>query len=90
VGTIKYKGTLKSFKDKKILCKPILWSNTNKLLQTNSNVVGIKTGITPKAGGCLATQFMIDDEDYGFILVLGCSSTEARFKDTQTIMNYIN
>lgn len=52
--------------------------------------MGIKTGITPKAGGCLATQFIIDDEDYGFIVVLGCSSTEARFKDTQTIMNYIN
>lgn len=90
MGTIKYKGTLKSFKDKKITCKPILWSNTNKLLQTNPNVVGIKTGITPKAGGCLATQFMIDDESYGFIIVLGCSSTEARFKDTQTILNYTN
>lgn len=60
VGTIRYKGTLKTFKDKKIICKPILWSNTNKLLQTNSTVVGIKTGITPKAGGCLATQFRID------------------------------
>lgn len=74
VGTFKYKGTMKMFKDKKMSCKPILWTNTNKLLQTNSNIVGIKTGITPKAGGCLATQFKIDDQNYGFIVVLGCNS----------------
>ncbi len=57
-----HKGTFKFFKDGKVVCKPIFWSNTNKLLE-KSDVVGIKTGITNKAGGCLATAFMVDKEN---------------------------
>ncbi len=89
VSTTKYKGTFKTFKDKKIICKTILWTNTNKLLERNSNVVGIKTGITPKAGGCLATYVKLDEQNYAYIIVLGASSTQARFKDTQIILEYI-
>jgi D-alanyl-D-alanine carboxypeptidase len=62
----------------------------NKLLEKNSNVLGIKTGITPKAGGCLATFYKIDEQNYAYIIVLGCNSTEARFKDTQIIIDYIS
>lgn len=51
-----YKGTFKFFKDGKVVCKPANWSNTNKLLD-KKDICGIKTGITPKAGGCLATMF---------------------------------
>jgi len=51
-------------------------------LERNRNVIGIKTGITPKAGGCLATFYRIDQYNYGYIVVLGSSSTEARFRDT--------
>lgn len=32
VATVRYKGTFKTFKDKKIICKNIIWTNTNKLL----------------------------------------------------------
>lgn len=60
VKTNKHRGTFKTFKDKKINCKYIVWTNTNKLLDRNRNVFGIKTGITPKAGGCLATFFKYD------------------------------
>lgn len=75
VSTQRYKGTFKTFKDTKIICKPVVWTNTNKLLERDSNVVGIKTGITPKAGGCLATFYKIDDLNYAYIIVLGCTST---------------
>ena len=33
-----------------------VWNNTNKLLKNDRNYVGIKTGITKNAGGCLASQ----------------------------------
>lgn len=89
VATTKYKGTFKIFNNKKIICKHVLWTNTNKLLERNSIVCGIKTGITPKAGGCLATYFKYDEGNYGFIIVLGSNSTQARFKDTQTILDFI-
>ena len=89
MATPRYKGNFKTFKDKKIICKSIVWVNTNKLLERNNNVIGIKTGITPKAGGCLATFYKIDENNYAFIIVLGSSTTEARFKDTQTIIDYI-
>ena len=62
VSTIKYRGTFKTFKDKKIQNKYIVWANTNKLLEVNKNYVfGIKTGITPKAGGCLVTYFKLTE-----------------------------
>jgi len=85
VRTPNYKGAFKFFKDKKVIYRPIFWTNTNKLLGKRE-IVGIKTGITTRAGGCLATAFMIDDESEGFIVVLGSDSTETRFKDTLKVM----
>ena len=52
------------------------------------DVIGIKTGITSKAGGCLATSFMLDNGEEGFVVVLGCNSAEARFKDTLKVMGW--
>jgi D-alanyl-D-alanine carboxypeptidase len=89
VSSPRYKANFKTFKEKKIICKPIVWVNTNKLLERNNSVVGIKTGITPKAGGCLATFYKIDEKNFAYIVVLGSSTTEARFKDTQIIIDYI-
>lgn len=57
--TITHKGCFKFLKDGKVILKAIFWTNTNKLLE-KSNIIGIKTGITNKAGGCLATLFKID------------------------------
>lgn len=70
-----------------MVCRPASWVNTNKLLDKR-DICGIKTGITGKAGGCLATMFTIDHLTQGIIIVLGCSSTEARFKDTLRVLNW--
>jgi D-alanyl-D-alanine carboxypeptidase len=52
-------------------------------------VIGIKTGVTNRAGGCLATAFAVDDKTEGIIIVLGSISTEHRFRDTLKIMAWI-
>lgn len=56
VLTQTYKGTYKYYKDGKVICKTAYWRNTNKLLEKN-RILGIKTGVTSKAGGCLSTAF---------------------------------
>lgn len=87
VRTSTHKGTFKFFKEGKVQTRPIFWTNTNKLLE-KSDVVGIKTGITTRAGGCLVTAFTIDPYNEGFIVVLGANSTETRFKDTLKVMGW--
>lgn len=82
-----YKGTFKFFKEGKVVCRPVYWTNTNKLLQ-NSNVVGVKTGQTVKAGGCLSTFFISNSGNEGVIIVLGCASSEDRFRDTLKILQW--
>lgn len=84
--TVTYKGSFKFLREGKVIIKPIFWTNTNKLLE-KSNIIGVKTGITGKAGGCLATAFKIDKEE-GYIIVLGSNSTDNRFKDTMRIMRW--
>jgi D-alanyl-D-alanine carboxypeptidase len=85
--TVTHKGFFKFFKEGKVVSKAIFWTNTNKLLEKRE-VIGIKTGITGRAGGCLATAFTIDEKE-GFIVVLGSNSTEGRFRDTLKIMSWI-
>lgn len=79
----------KIFKDGKVICKPIYWKNTNKLL-VNTGILGIKTGVTSKAGGCLSTAFKNKEGEEGIIVVLGCISTDHRFRDTELIMEWAN
>ena len=35
--------------------REITWTNTNKLLSLNKNIVGVKTGVTGAAGPCLSS-----------------------------------
>ena len=88
VRTASHKGCFKFFKEGKVVTRPIFWSNTNKLLE-KSGVIGIKTGVTNRAGGCLVTAFAVDEKSEGFIIVLGSTSTEHRFRDTLKIMAWI-
>jgi len=72
--------------------REIIWENTNKLL-LNDGYYGLKTGITPSAGGCLSTYFKKFSEKrfemIEFILVvLGCASAEDRFFDSEEIINW--
>ena len=83
--TVTYKGSFKFLREGKVIIKPIFWTNTNKLLE-KSNIIGVKTGITGKAGGCLATAFKIDKEE-GYIIVLGSNSTDNRFKSASRTGN---
>ena len=54
--TQSHKGKLKFHINGKVIVKPSFWKNTNKLLGSEG-IIGIKTGITSKAGGCLSTCF---------------------------------
>lgn len=47
------------------------WKNTNKLLELGYS--GLKTGITPTAGPCLAA--CINSQEHKYIVVLLCSRT---------------
>ena len=85
VSTQVYKAKLKFHINGKVIVKPSFWKNTNKLLGT-SEIIGIKTGITSKAGGCLTTC-MKDKNGEKIVIVLGCASTEHRFSDTQAILS---
>jgi D-alanyl-D-alanine carboxypeptidase len=69
--------------------KSINWANTNKLLGI-AGCHGLKTGYTPKAGGCLSTIFNPDNEDTTIvIIVLGCKTQDHRFIDTKHMMEWV-
>lgn len=68
-------------------------NNTNKLLRSDypefyrSEAVGLKTGSTSPAGGCLLTAYQVED-GYIIIGVFGCSDKNIRFSDANTLFDY--
>ena len=64
-----------------------VWNNTNKLLG-NYGYDGIKTGITPTAGGCLASRFWRGDRQF-IIVTLGSNCESTRFTDTTSLMRWV-
>lgn len=62
VNSQTHKGTYKFFRDGRVICRTAIWTNTNKLLGKN-NIMGVKTGITNKAGGCLSTSFYVNNTE---------------------------
>jgi D-alanyl-D-alanine carboxypeptidase len=63
------------------------WNNTNRLLGSYG-YDGIKTGITPTAGGCLASRFWRGDRQF-IIVTLGSSCENTRFTDTMSLMRWV-
>jgi D-alanyl-D-alanine carboxypeptidase len=63
------------------------WNNTNKLLGSYG-YDGIKTGITPTAGGCLASRFWRGDRQF-IIVTLGSNCENTRFTDTMSLMRWV-
>jgi D-alanyl-D-alanine carboxypeptidase len=63
------------------------WNNTNRLLGTYG-YDGIKTGITPTAGGCLASRFWRGDRQF-IIVTLGSNCENTRFTDTVSLMRWV-
>jgi D-alanyl-D-alanine carboxypeptidase len=59
--------------------------NTNKLLE--SGYSGLKTGITPTAGPCLAAALIKDDFKF-IIVVLNCKSIELRWTEVPKLVSW--
>jgi D-alanyl-D-alanine carboxypeptidase (penicillin-binding protein 5/6) len=66
--------------------RDVVWNNTNKLLGIEG-YDGVKTGTTTPAGCCLASS----GERGGrrlIVVVLGSTSTEARYADTRNLFRH--
>lgn len=59
------------------------WQNTNKLLELGYS--GLKTGITPAAGPCLAAS-IVKNEFKFIIVVLNSRSMEQRWVEVQKLV----
>jgi D-alanyl-D-alanine carboxypeptidase len=65
--------------------------NTDSLLRSSDlsvNIVGGKTGYLSKAGYCFAGNFTKDNQEI-ITVVLGADSPEARFNETERLLNWI-
>jgi D-alanyl-D-alanine endopeptidase (penicillin-binding protein 7) len=64
--------------------------NTNKLVGTDVEVVGGKTGFIRKAGYCLATLLRLPQaQDPVAVVVLGARSNAGRFWETRRLLNWL-
>ncbi len=78
----KYSCLVKDENDKYRQCN---WYNTNKLLVKGFN--GVKTGITPSAGPCLASSYRADGLNL-IIVVLGCKTPDHRWHEVVRLKNF--
>jgi D-alanyl-D-alanine carboxypeptidase (penicillin-binding protein 5/6) len=63
----------------------------NKIqLLENQHLVGMKTGYTDEAGGCIFLIFSNDNGDYFLSVILGAKSKEERFFQMQKLIDWIN
>ena len=66
--------------------RDVVWSNTNRLLETEG-YDGVKTGTTRAAGECLVASGRRGG-DHLILVILGASSTEARYADARNLFRY--
>lgn len=59
-------------------------------LSENQKTIGIKTGYTNEAGGCMFLIFSDENENYFLNLILGTKSKEERIYQMQKLVNWIN
>jgi D-alanyl-D-alanine carboxypeptidase (penicillin-binding protein 5/6) len=63
----------------------------NKIqLLENQHLIGMKTGYTDEAGGCIFLIFSNDNGDYFLSVILGAKSKEERFLQMQKLIDWIN
>jgi D-alanyl-D-alanine endopeptidase (penicillin-binding protein 7) len=62
--------------------------NTNKLVGSDVDVRGGKTGFISKAGYCLATLLQLPQGDPVAVVVLGARSNAGRFMETKHLFNW--
>jgi serine-type D-Ala-D-Ala endopeptidase (penicillin-binding protein 7) len=66
-------------------------NNTNKLLGSDVDVRGGKTGFISKAGYCLATLLRLPQTDEQVaVVVLGARSNAGRFMETRHLLNWVS
>ena len=68
------------------LARNIIWTNTNRLLDTEG-YDGVKTGTTTAAGACLVASGHRGD-DRLVVVILGAPSTEARYADARNLFRW--
>ena len=61
--------------------------NTNKLLRTYKGCIGLKTGMTTKAGFCLSSVVQRGNTRFCGV-ILGSKSAKSRFKSMTRLLNY--
>ncbi|HET6425130.1 MAG TPA: peptidoglycan-binding protein [Planctomycetaceae bacterium] len=66
--------------------REIVWKNTNKLLDIDG-YEGVKTGTTDAAGACLISLGKRDGVE-AITVVLGATSSDARYTDSRNIFRY--
>jgi D-alanyl-D-alanine carboxypeptidase (penicillin-binding protein 5/6) len=63
----------------------------NKIqLLENQHLIGMKTGYTDEAGGCIFLIFSNENGDYFLNVILGAKSKEERFFQMQKLIDWIN
>ena len=68
---------------------PIAIHSTNKLLGTDVDVRGGKTGFISKAGYCLATLLQIPQGSQVAVVVLGAANSATRFWEARHLFNWV-
>jgi len=66
---------------------PMKCENTNELLYSYSGAVGVKTGYTRAAGGCLAASAVRDGREL-IAIVLQSDDCDARFTEAAALLDY--
>jgi D-alanyl-D-alanine carboxypeptidase (penicillin-binding protein 5/6) len=66
--------------------RPVVWTNTNKLLDIEG-YEGVKTGTTTPAGNCLVASGR-RGEDRLIVVVLGATTTDGRYQDARNLFRF--
>lgn len=69
--------------------RAVTLNNTNKLVGSDVDIRGGKTGFISKAGYCLATLVRLPRGEQVAVVVLGAKSNPARFWETRHLFNWI-
>jgi serine-type D-Ala-D-Ala carboxypeptidase (penicillin-binding protein 5/6) len=83
VSTMKHGATVHGPNGRK---RNVVWTNTNRLLDTEG-YDGVKTGTTRAAGECLVASGRRNG-DHVIVVILGASSTDARYADARNLFRY--
>ncbi len=83
VGTVQHGCTVEGQEGYK---RNLVWRNTNRLLRTEG-YSGVKTGTTGAAGSCLVSHGTRGKKSL-LVVVLGSSSTDARYADSRNLFRW--